>query len=235
MRGRLFVSLTLLLLAWTATAADWPFWGGDIRNTHNASSETAISVDNVGTLTVDWIYDAGGSVSAIPTVAGDIMYFTDWGPALGGLLAQPALPGGRLHAVNRITGEPLWTRNISEYGASIYSNISRSSPAIAGDTASAPPLLWLMTGIAAAGLGINALQIGMYAVSAHIYPTVCRSAGVGWALGVGRVGGFLSAFYGAALFAQSGARGFFVGIGCALVLAFVGVVMIRRHIPPAMR
>jgi AAHS family 4-hydroxybenzoate transporter-like MFS transporter len=94
--------------------------------------------------------------------------------------------------------------------------------------------MWLMAGIAAAGLGINALQIGMYAVSAHVYPTVCRSAGVGWALGVGRVGGILSAFYGAALFAQSGARGFFVGIACALVLAFVGVVMIRRHIPPAM-
>jgi AAHS family 4-hydroxybenzoate transporter-like MFS transporter len=110
-----------------------------------------------------------------------------------------------------------------------------NSPAIAGDAASPPPLIWLMTGIAAAGLGINALQIGMYAVSAHIYPTVCRSTGVGWALGVGRVGGILSAFFGAALFAQSGARGFFVGVACALVLAFVGVVLIRRHIPPAPR
>jgi AAHS family 4-hydroxybenzoate transporter-like MFS transporter len=108
------------------------------------------------------------------------------------------------------------------------------SPAAAGGAVSPPPVMWLMAGIAAAGLGINALQIGMYAVSAHVYPTVCRSAGVGWALGVGRVGGILSAFYGAALFAQSGARGFFVGIGCALVLAFVGVVMIRRHIPSAM-
>ena len=107
------------------------------------------------------------------------------------------------------------------------------TPAVTAGAASPPPVLWLMAGIAAAGLGINALQIGMYAVSAHIYPTVCRSAGVGWALGAGRVGGILSAFFGAALFAQSGARGFFVGIGCALVLAFVGVVMIRRHIPPA--
>ena len=108
-----------------------------------------------------------------------------------------------------------------------------NSAATTGDGAAPPPILWLMTGIAAAGLGINALQIGMYAVSAHIYPTVCRSTGVGWALGVGRMGGILSAFFGAALFAQSGARGFFVGVACALVLAFVGVVLIRRHIPPA--
>jgi hypothetical protein len=89
-----------------------------------------------------------------------------------------------------------------------------------------------MAGIAAAGLGINALQIGMYAVSAHIYPTVCRSTGVGWALGAGRIGGILSAFFGGALLAQAGGRGFFVGVAWALVLALVGVLLIRRHIPP---
>jgi AAHS family 4-hydroxybenzoate transporter-like MFS transporter len=96
----------------------------------------------------------------------------------------------------------------------------------------APPVALLMAGIAAAGLGINALQIGMYAVSAHIYPTVCRSTGVGWALGAGRIGGILSAFFGGALLAQAGGRGFFVGVAWALVLALVGVLLIRRHIPP---
>jgi AAHS family 4-hydroxybenzoate transporter-like MFS transporter len=106
------------------------------------------------------------------------------------------------------------------------------SPA-AVDVSAAPPVVWLMAGIAFAGLGVNAVQIGMYAVSAHIYPTVCRSSGVGWALGAGRLGGILSAFFGGALFAQSGGRGFFVGVGCALIVAFVGIVMIRRHIPPS--
>jgi AAHS family 4-hydroxybenzoate transporter-like MFS transporter len=123
---------------------------------------------------------------------------------------------------------------VSAIAATALFTLGVVSPAVSGVGASPPPVLWLMVGIAAAGLGINALQIGMYAVSAHIYPTVCRSAGVGWALGVGRVGGILSAFFGAALFAQSGARGFFLGVGYALVLAFVGVVLIRRHIPPAL-
>jgi AAHS family 4-hydroxybenzoate transporter-like MFS transporter len=123
---------------------------------------------------------------------------------------------------------------VSAIAATALFTLGVVSPAVSGVGATPPPVLWLMVGIAAAGLGINALQIGMYAVSAHIYPTVCRSAGVGWALGVGRVGGILSAFFGAALFAQSGARGFFLGVGYALVLAFVGVVLIRRHIPPAL-
>lgn len=116
----------------TATAADWPFWGGDLHNTHHVT-ETTITPENVGTLELAWTYNAGGDVSSIPTVAGDVMYFTDWGPELGGLLAQPAVPGGSLHAVNRITGQPIWTRPISSYGAGIYTNISRSSPAVAGD------------------------------------------------------------------------------------------------------
>lgn len=127
------LALVAILIVSPARAADWPFWGGDLHNTHHSGSETTISVDNVSGLAVDWIYDAGGSVSSIPTVAGDTLYLTDWGPALGGLLSQPALPGGRLHAVDRATGQARWTRHISEYGASIYSNISRSSPAISGD------------------------------------------------------------------------------------------------------
>lgn len=113
--------------------------------------------------------------------------------------------------------------------------LGQTIPAAAHGASSAPTVLVLMTGIAFAGLGINAVQIGMYAVSAHIYPTVCRATGVGWALGAGRLGGILSAFVGGALFAQSGGRGFFVGVACALVLALVGILLIRRHIPPALR
>ncbi len=113
--------------------------------------------------------------------------------------------------------------------------LAHLSPAGGGDSSAAPPELLLMAGIALAGLGINALQIGMYAITAHVYPTVCRSSGVGWALGAGRVGGILSAFLGGALFAQSGGHGFFIGIAGALALAFVGILLIRRHIPATAR
>ncbi|HSD75659.1 MAG TPA: MFS transporter [Steroidobacteraceae bacterium] len=113
--------------------------------------------------------------------------------------------------------------------------LGQLTPIAALDASSTPSVHVLMTGIAFAGLGINAVQIGMYAVSAHVYPTVCRASGVGWALGAGRVGGILSAFYGGALLAQSGGRGFFIGVGCALVVAFAGILLIRRHIPPTER
>lgn len=132
-RKAAWIGTLMSLVVSAASAADWPFWGGNLHNTHHSAEETTISPENVRNLTLDWSYNAGGSVSTIPTVAGDVMYFTDWGPELGGLLAQPALPGSRLHAVNRHTGVPIWSKPISEYGASIYTNMSRSAPAVAGD------------------------------------------------------------------------------------------------------
>jgi len=46
----------------------------------------------------------------------------------------------------------------------------------------------LGTAIASAGLGIIGGQNGGHAVTAGFYPPAIRSTGVGWALGVGRIG-----------------------------------------------
>jgi AAHS family 4-hydroxybenzoate transporter-like MFS transporter len=72
----------------------------------------------------------------------------------------------------------------------------------------------------------------MYAVAAHVYPTSCRAAGVGWAQGMGRLGGVLSAFLGAVLMARAGVSGFFVAITAVLGMTVLGVLLLRRHISP---
>lgn len=98
-----------------------------------------------------------------------------------------------------------------------------------GATSGLTALMWSM---AAAGCCINALQIGMFSVSAHAYPTFCRSTGVGWSLAVARFGGILSAFAGASFFALGlTARNFFFVIAGVLTLALLGVLALRRHIP----
>lgn len=90
-------------------------------------------------------------------------------------------------------------------------------------------LMWAM---AAAGGCINALQIGMFSVAAHAYPTFCRSTGVGWSLAVARFGGIVSSFAGAAFFALGmKPRDFFFFIAAMLVLTFLSVIALRRHIP----
>jgi MFS transporter, AAHS family, 4-hydroxybenzoate transporter len=94
------------------------------------------------------------------------------------------------------------------------------------------PITALMAGLALAGLMIGAIQGGMYVVSAHIYPTECRASGVGWAVGIGRLGGIFSSFVSALLLASKAREtGYFVGIAAALVLTTFGLAILRRHIP----
>jgi AAHS family 4-hydroxybenzoate transporter-like MFS transporter len=85
--------------------------------------------------------------------------------------------------------------------------------------------------IAAAGFGIHALQTGLYLVSAHVFPTECRTSGVGFASGAGRLGGIASSFAGGFLLAGAGAAGFFGCVALLLMLAVVCVLTLTRHTP----
>ncbi|USQ97348.1 MFS transporter [Caulobacter sp. RL271] len=53
-----------------------------------------------------------------------------------------------------------------------------------GDT----DLKLLLVGAALAGFGVVGAQIGCNALAASVYPTAIRATGVGWSLGVGRIG-----------------------------------------------
>ncbi|HJY36982.1 MAG TPA: MFS transporter, partial [Steroidobacteraceae bacterium] len=93
----------------------------------------------------------------------------------------------------------------------------------------------LMSGIAIAGIAINAVQVGLYALAAHVFPTECRTSGVGFSLGAGRTGGIVAALGGGVLLTLSGAAGFFVWIATALLIACVAVLLVRRQIAPRER
>ncbi|WP_343616033.1 MFS transporter [Novosphingobium sp.] len=57
----------------------------------------------------------------------------------------------------------------------------------------------LLAGAALAGFGVVGGQIGLNAVAASTYPTAVRATGVGWALGVGRIGSIVGPVAGGAL------------------------------------
>ncbi|MDY6949589.1 MAG: MFS transporter, partial [Pseudomonadota bacterium] len=92
----------------------------------------------------------------------------------------------------------------------------------------------LMLAMAMAGACVNAVQIGMFSVAANVYPTHCRSTGVGWSLAVARFGGIVSSFAGAAFFSMGmQPQQFFLFIAGTLAVTFIGVTVLRRHISPA--
>lgn len=101
-------------------SGQWTNWGGDLSNTKNAQTESKLTPDNISSLQVDWEYDAGGYVSAFPVVKGDVTYF----------VSRNVDTGATLHAVDRNTGETIWSNPISYY---VSGNDARVSPAIHGN------------------------------------------------------------------------------------------------------
>jgi MFS transporter, AAHS family, 4-hydroxybenzoate transporter len=69
-------------------------------------------------------------------------------------------------------------------------------------------LNWLI--LVLLGFGVQSSFVGLYAVAARLYPTPIRSTGVGWALGMGRLGGILGPIAG----------GFLVSAGFEMVGSF---------------
>jgi polyvinyl alcohol dehydrogenase (cytochrome) len=119
------IILTGVLLARPDRGADqdaeglWPSMGRDLANSRSQPSEDRIGLANVNRLTAKWVFTTGGDVSATPTVAGNAVYFPDW--------------GGNLYAVERNTGQLLWSHRVSDYNHRA-NTVSRVSPAVEGDS-----------------------------------------------------------------------------------------------------
>ncbi len=99
-------------------SSQWPVAGQNPSGTHDQANERLIGPSNVNTLTPRWVFTTGGDVSATPTVADDAVYFPDW--------------AGNLYAVDRYTGQLIWSHRISDYDG-ISTAVSRVSPVVAGD------------------------------------------------------------------------------------------------------
>src|ERR1041384_4177491 len=82
----LIISLSILLpggiAAQSTTLAGlggWRIAGRDLNNSRSQRSDRQIDSSNVANLAVKWTFTTGGDVSATPTVAGNAVYFPDWG------------------------------------------------------------------------------------------------------------------------------------------------------------
>ena len=95
-------------------------------------------------------------------------------------------------------------------------------------SASPLPLLALLTLV---GFLVGGLQIMIYPVATHAYPTSLRSTGIGWAVGVGRLGSVISPFAATAALAAGGYRLFFVAMAIGMGCVFLSLWTIRRHVP----
>ena len=96
-------------------------------------------------------------------------------------------------------------------------------------TAAPETFLW---GLGFHGLFVTALQCALFALCAHMYPTLIRATGAASAMAFGRMGAFVSSFAGAAMITVGGANAYLNLLGGAMVIVIVSLAMIRGHIGP---
>jgi AAHS family 4-hydroxybenzoate transporter-like MFS transporter len=82
------------------------------------------------------------------------------------------------------------------------------------------------------GALINGVQVMMYALAAHVYPSAVRATGVGSASSFGRIGAILSGYVGSWAIDAGGTTQFFTTIAASLVVTLISLAAVARHIAP---
>ena len=95
------------------------------------------------------------------------------------------------------------------------------------------PVLPILVVLTLTGGLINAVQVAMYALAAHVYPSAVRATGVGAAASVGRIGAILSGYAGAWAIDYRGSTSYFAMIAAAMCVTFISLALVRRHVPRA--
>jgi AAHS family 4-hydroxybenzoate transporter-like MFS transporter len=121
-----------------------------------------------------------------------LYFFVNWLPGLlttAGLPISAGVTAAGIFSLGGLTGSLVQGKLMKMYGAfaTIFGEFSLSVLLI---LLMASATSWAATMIATLILGITIQggQAGLNALSASYYPTAVRSTGVGWALGVGRIG-----------------------------------------------
>ena len=92
----------------------------------------------------------------------------------------------------------------------------------------------LITAMLASGVGIIGGQNGSHALTSEYYPTAIRATGVGWALGIGRIGSIVGPLIGGYLLTRSGGPRQVLWMACipaivaAIAAAAIAVIHNRR-------
>ena len=151
---------------------------------------------------------------------------------------SPALAGMGLTAYNfgGVIGAVLCALAINRFGSrwpmtfwAAMSAITAFALKIVSITLDTNTFLW---GLGFHGLFVTALQCALFALCAHLYPTLIRTTGAASAMAFGRVGAFVSSFAGAAMITAGGASAYLNLLGGSMIVTVLGLAMVRGHIGP---
>ncbi len=164
----------------------------------------------------------------------ELYFLANWLPTVAhnaGLSIQQALVATGLIHIGGIFGTLVLGRLIDKTNPYVVlgATYALGGVFVACIGLSASAVAMLMGATFCAGFCIVGAQISANALAANYYPTVMRATGVGWALGVGRIGSVLGPVVGGFLIAQQWATPAIFAVGALpTLLATAAVLMVGR-------
>jgi AAHS family 4-hydroxybenzoate transporter-like MFS transporter len=139
----------------------------------------------------------------------DLYFINSWLPTIisgSGIAGETAILITSMFQIGGAAGALLLGRFFDREGSFKFLALTYLGAAatifLIGEAGVSVPLLTLS--VFAAGIGVIGGQTGSNALTAEFYPTAIRSTGVGWALGIGRIGSIIGPTLGGTLLAMGG-------------------------------
>ncbi len=166
-----------------------------------------------------------------------VVFVLSWLPAVmrqAGLDLRVAVLLAALFSAGGIAGSVIIGRLIDRLGSTavlvgtyLVSAVAVAAYGLVGDTV---PALYVVTLLA--GAGVIGAQSGINAFAATLYPTSMRATGLGWALGIGRLGSIVGPALGGVMLARHWTvTQIFFAAAAPAVLAAVAMLAVPRRAP----
>jgi AAHS family 4-hydroxybenzoate transporter-like MFS transporter len=149
---------------------------------------------------------------------------------LGGMTPSEAAFATSIYAAGAFFSTLLLGPLIAGFGAELVLtlNMILGVGCIAVLTLAGPPPLLTLVVLFGAGAGFVGTQLGLNGFAAAVYPADRRSTGIGWALGVGRLGGILGPVVGGLLLGFGFPSGRVMVFVCLPGLVCAGLIMFLK-------